>query len=805
MVAFSGQSVQKVTTSPRYVNELLAVVEGRLQQSLDGGILWRPINFNLPVRAISYDPVVGGKIYVGTDTGVYVSSNNGLSWRQLGGYLSGRKIVTALTISDKYVFASVYSGAGSRFNIVRFDTTGAEYNTSFDGDGVVGLAFEPNEHKIYAAFRDGIAVSSNEGDQWQFLGGARLPVAMTVTKSAIWETADDGLFKSIDEGITWMKLHNAADFHGLTGDDQSAYFGVRLSTLQQSYLGHQAGDVEQRTPGYIVNDLYFYRRLWVASENGLLVDDTSQNHISIVSRPLLVIPGILGSMPVPAGVLNSYDSYIADTAGAHYRSTLILDPILKTYDHLITSLVNAGYERGRTLFTMPYEWRQDNRITARQLATKIADIKQVCACTTVDIVAHSMGGLIARSYIQSNFYANDVANFFQVATPNGGALSAYAAYEAGDIGSTPSVQDRIKRLVLKIEAKHGGWPDTVHYIREAVPSIGQLLPVFDYIQSRRYPDGYPRNEFLEQLNQIGSVDSLQERTSLQIIGSIALSTPQQFSTTATKAGRYMWPHGEIVKTFKGPGDGTVLLSSLQQIRPADMMIPNSHGDIMSNDDLVQQVLKTLIFRPSTSTTNLASTDYTRYLLIYVQSPVRLVVTDSRGGEISDRSISINGGYYTGSDSHTQFAFIPNQLNSSYKIQVIGTGNGQYTVGVIAVDGATSGEYTKEQSGNAQPGSQDNFVFEDASHTFLSFAEAKLYDVNKTTIMNSLQISDKIYQTLYCDQAAPLIPLRMGQERSLLITAPALHHRKDGWRLVIIVVLPACLTGAVLYLWLRHWS
>jgi len=79
------------------------------------------------------------------------------------------------------------------------------------------------------------------------------------------------------------------------------------------------------------------------------------------------------------------------------------------------------------------------------LAIEIDYIKKREGCSKVDIVAHSMGGLVARRYIESedfgfgSTYKNDVANLVMIGTPNYGviegilasALSKIANYECG--------------------------------------------------------------------------------------------------------------------------------------------------------------------------------------------------------------------------------------------------------------------------------------------------------------------------------------------------------------------------------------
>ena len=95
----------------------------------------------------------------------------------------------------------------------------------------------------------------------------------------------------------------------------------------------------------------------------------------------------------------------------------------------------AGYredsllEAKPTLFTFPYDWRADNNITARLLKEKIQRVKEISGRDKVDIVAHSMGGLVARSYIEGNDYQNDIDQVVFLGTPHLGSPESYLKYE----------------------------------------------------------------------------------------------------------------------------------------------------------------------------------------------------------------------------------------------------------------------------------------------------------------------------------------------------------------------------------------
>ena len=130
--------------------------------------------------------------------------------------------------------------------------------------------------------------------------------------------------------------------------------------------------------------------------------------------PVIIIPGILGSWDFGAG--------------------WELDPIFNTYDNLWEALKLAGYEDGKTLFALPYDWNNSNTDTAIELENKIEEIKDICDCNKVDLIAHSMGGLVARAYIEGDNYQNDVDQLIFLATPHLGSSKAYLMWEGGEFG-----------------------------------------------------------------------------------------------------------------------------------------------------------------------------------------------------------------------------------------------------------------------------------------------------------------------------------------------------------------------------------
>lgn len=152
-------------------------------------------------------------------------------------------------------------------------------------------------------------------------------------------------------------------------------------------------------------------------------------------KPVIIIPGILGS--------------------ARKNGVWVIDPIFHIYDNLMGTLLVNGYSATSTLFTFPYDWRNSNVESGRLLKKKIEEVKKICECDKVNIVAHSMGGLVARSYAQSEEYTNDIDQLIFLGTPHRGAPSGYLMWEAGEFSSGP--ENTYLRLYFSKEAKHRRW------------------------------------------------------------------------------------------------------------------------------------------------------------------------------------------------------------------------------------------------------------------------------------------------------------------------------------------------------------
>ena len=203
--------------------------------------------------------------------------------------------------------------------------------------------------------------------------------------------------------------------------------------------------------------------------------------VSPDNTPLILIPGLFGSklrdrttgIEVWPGAWNRilFDDY-SDLALKFDPTTFevkrddleafdLAEVVLgkKFYGPIVNTLVNfGGYVRAtpgvpakegeRRYYLFPYDWRQDNVEQAKGLEKLIDAIRKDYGDPglRVDIVAHSMGGLVARYYLRYGpvdvldgmpslitlYGTQRVRKLILLGTPNFGAVSALHGYLAGE-------------------------------------------------------------------------------------------------------------------------------------------------------------------------------------------------------------------------------------------------------------------------------------------------------------------------------------------------------------------------------------
>jgi len=340
-------------------------------------------------------------------------------------------------------------------------------------------------------------------------------------------------------------------------------------------------------------------------------------------RPVVVVPGIGGT----------YAADLADDGPWLFQrgidpSFTQTDPLAGAYDDLLQTLRNVGYVDGKDLFVVDYDWRlppgpadgiYDGFVSGltgasvadssfeygvdylgavlRQAVQQWAQDHGGEALDVVDVIAHSTGGLVARTYIQSAAYGDAVdssttlprvRNLILVGVPNRGASKAWNPLHdnwVADPAYVAVLSKILNRVYLKLPGGAivggpqpidalsiadplSGQPDPIQFIDQYVPTIRALLATYDFLDLGNGVDNVnadpaARNDWLLDLNagfdfqpagDPASFASLCDTTTVIYGTNVATPTTVERLVGPAVGGRRIAAFGDFVPRAPAPGE-----------------------------------------------------------------------------------------------------------------------------------------------------------------------------------------------------------------------------------------------------------
>jgi hypothetical protein len=315
---------------------------------------------------------------------------------------------------------------------------------------------------------------------------------------------------------------------------------------------------------------------------------------------MVVLPGITGSVLRDAEGRDLW----APTAGAITRALITLGgsitglelraddaddgvtaPLLVPDLHLIPGLWKIdGYSRisaylqqqfavtpGRNFFTFPYDWRRDNRAAARRLKEQAGrwlwDWRRESPEAKLILIGHSMGGLVARYYLECLDGWRDTRRLVTLGTPYRGSLNALSFLVRGmkeQLGPIPVLD--LSRLL------------------RSFPSVYQLLPIYPCLDA-----GGGAEIRISEAVALPHVDPERARAADAFHREIERAVTAHLDNDEYRRGRYtIHP---IVGTFQGT------LQSARTTRAGVEFLPTLPGFEPDGDGTVPRVSATPIEFP----------------------------------------------------------------------------------------------------------------------------------------------------------------------------------------------------------------
>ncbi|MCI0438179.1 MAG: alpha/beta fold hydrolase, partial [Chloroflexi bacterium] len=205
----------------------------------------------------------------------------------------------------------------------------------------------------------------------------------------------------------------------------------------------------------------------------------TQPNTGIISPDVLRIAPCLGLQNLPQPLssdLDIYGSFIDQikSQGDYKEYNVNNNPARRTTAGCDTSQIAPG-ANNKNFFVFAYDWRFDNHVAAVALKDYMGCIKQFHPDSKVTIVAHSMGGLVARRYIIENPNGHNVARLITLGSPFLGAPKGVNVMETGDFGVPVLVafNSTIKDIAGSLPGAHQLMPSKAYFDLGATHPLGE--------------------------------------------------------------------------------------------------------------------------------------------------------------------------------------------------------------------------------------------------------------------------------------------------------------------------------------------
>jgi pimeloyl-ACP methyl ester carboxylesterase len=268
------------------------------------------------------------------------------------------------------------------------------------------------------------------------------------------------------------------------------------------------------------------------------------------------------------------------------------------YSKLVQDIQGAfGLEEGESLFQFPYDWRRDNRVAARKLQRSIGswlrERRRTRPGAKAVLVAHSMGGLVSRYYLEVLGGWSDVRTLVTFGTPYGGSLKALGFITNGyRLGVGPLGFDLAPLL-------------------RSFTSVYQLLPTYECVDPGTGPlrmvgdvPGLPNVDYARVSAALAFHDEMAAQVRARVAGGPPPIVPvvgiEQPTLQSARAGGSQL---DLLQNRNGTdegGDGTVprvsavpfeLLALEREVYAAE-----AHGSLQNHDGVLAQ-LRGVLSRP----------------------------------------------------------------------------------------------------------------------------------------------------------------------------------------------------------------
>ena len=289
-------------------------------------------------------------------------------------------------------------------------------------------------------------------------------------------------------------------------------------------------------------------------------------------KPVVLIPGLFASWNKKAMIYNQPVNY----------SDWKMLSFVKEYQGIISTLKNLGFKENNNLFIFNYDWR-------KRVDDIVEDLKsflnEKVGNQNVNIIGHSLGGLVGRIYSQKYFSNQKVNQIISIGSPHYGAVQVYKPIFFGEIDRENTFLWLAQKLVLQLNKKL--FQSDKEAINEKITVLKDLLPTFNFLY-----DTNNREISFESL-EIKNDYFLNYNQNFSIIFPIFKAIYGE-KDDKTPTGYIVNENRYPISTLFSLGDYTVLSNSAYHQDDNDYKKINlDHGEIIYKNNAIKKILKGL--------------------------------------------------------------------------------------------------------------------------------------------------------------------------------------------------------------------
>ena len=653
-------------------------------KSIDNGNNWFKLN-SFPgnyIRKMRVDTNNGNILYIGTGSGslpgtIYKSTNGGDTWQELN--LGTKGIIAYIVIepaNTQVITTGILGGSKpGRYKSIDGGNTWNQIST----ETTINFPDFPTSNPLvfYKITNNKLYKTKDNGFSWQETQNLNLPNNFTIRYLTIDHFDENkiflfstnyGVYVSNDGGNNWETINN-----GLFG-------ALNLSLFQDLYI-----DREQQKTLYITTNgagvwqYSLYSNIPIPTLTPTPEPTPTSTPVPTATptpiptptptpiQPIIILPGL--------GTSWNHENMILGIEKP--QSDWFMTPGVKVYDGLINTLKNANYQtegEDKNLFIFNYNWTKPLESNVEDFKNYIENIVRPLPEQKIDLIGHSLGGLIARIYIQNN-PNNNIDQLITLGSPHKGIPSLYYPWEGGDLSKSLPGWQRIGAGLL-VHLRKPGFSTTMEAVRSTIPSLKNLLPTFNYLKensTEKILDNMTeKNEWLININ-----NNLPSHLFSSLHTVAGVSTDNTIRWVKITERNWLdkilglWIDGKPQSEEKAQGDWTVLEESAilpgGKINNLDNL---SHMELVTSPLAQQKIMEYLGLSPTSISETSASLNYDSALVFQIASPARIDLFDS-----SNNPVGSGDG---------KLMVLPNPQNDQYQIKLTGTDQGQYQlyVGLI---------------------------------------------------------------------------------------------------------------------------